>query len=796
MEEIFGNVKPIEIVPYDLDENVLLFPVRHHSPVCSYHLLRTIQEYKPEIILIEGPENANNLISILTDDKTKPPVSIYYYYKDSKKLISEKGEDYKCYYPFLYSSPEYNAIKQAKAMEIPAEFIDLPYCDILINTVKHKGLRKDSDKHNYADDTHFTKGKFYEKLCDETNLRNFDEFWEKYFEINGLYLTSEQFVKQIHTYCGIVRAETSQEEMKADGTYARESHMAKRILEAMEKYNKILVVTGGFHSAGIYGFLKSQNIKSPKLHKIPANMHGCYPMAYSYEASDALHGYVSGMSFPYFYDTVFKKIINSDSIVNIYNEVSLDFLVKTAKQTNKKDIPISISDITSAKTLMDGLSSLRNSKQSGMYELSDAITSTFIKGEKTLSSGLPLDILRKFATGTDIGFIGNKTHIPPLILDFEEQCRKFRLKIDDINPNNIEIPLFTTQKGMELSRFMHRMDFLETGFAKMCKGPDLHNNKGRSRVREEWRYERSPYVDSSLIDHTTDGFTIIEACTTMAIRKLNNEVNCEISAKIAVDCFLMGIPLKKSEIELIDEILNSDNDFFSIGKGLYYFETLNSLQKLYDFSDSSSFNYIVRCFEKLIVLLPSMVDISSDYADNVISILKTMYGIIDIIPEESDIFKQTLIAMTFANTKEPSVYGAISGLLYAMDSKMRSDVESAMRGYLMGSISIKKQGAEFLKGLFSTARDIMLSDECFIEMADKLITEMEYDDFMEILPSMKLAFSYFTPAEIQDTARAVAKLHNTDKNNILTKYAIDEKMFDFGSEIDANICEILGLEVI
>ena len=114
----------------------------------------------------------------------------------------------------------------------------------------------------------------------------------------------------------------------------------------------------------------------------------------------------------------------------------------------------------------------------------------------------------------------------------------------------------------------------------------------------------------------------------------------------------------------------------------------------------------------------------------------------------------------------------------------------------MGSLPIKKQGAEFLKGLFSTARDIILSDDSFVEMTDNLITEMDYSDFMEILPSMKLAFSYFTPSEIQDTARSVAKLHNTDKNDILIKRAVDEDMFDFGSQLDSDICEILNLEVI
>jgi len=44
------------MIRFDLSAPVLFFPVRHHSPVCSYQLLRTIELYSPEIILIEGPE--------------------------------------------------------------------------------------------------------------------------------------------------------------------------------------------------------------------------------------------------------------------------------------------------------------------------------------------------------------------------------------------------------------------------------------------------------------------------------------------------------------------------------------------------------------------------------------------------------------------------------------------------------------------------------------------------------------------------------------------------------------------
>ncbi|MDE5584568.1 MAG: hypothetical protein K2J08_12805 [Ruminococcus sp.] len=794
MEKICGNSQKTKIVPYDLSEKFLLFPVRHHSPVCSYHLIKTITEYKPDIILIEGPENANFLIPVIADEKSEMPTAVYYYYKDTKKLVSEEAEDYKCYYPFLYSSPEYNAMKQARQLGIPAEFIDLPYCDILINTAGKKGLRKDVEKHSYADDSHLISRKFEEKICEATNTRNWDEFWEKYFEINGLFMTTEKFVMQMHTYCIIQRDGTTEEEMKADATIARESHMAKRISEAMEKYNKVLAVTGGFHSMGIYRLIKSGKIKSPRLRKIPEKLNGCYPMAYSYESADSLHGYASGMRFPFFYDSVMEELMKSDTTEGIYNRLTLDLLVKTAKESNKKDIAVSIADVTSAKTLMDGLSALRGIRESGMHELADGVTSTFIKGEKTVSSALPLDILNKFATGKKVGKIGDKSHVPPLITDFEEQAEKHRLNIKDVMPNNVEVPLFTAQKGMELSRFMHRMAFLDTDFAYMTKGPDLHGNKGRSRVREEWRYSRNPNVDASLIDHTTDGFTIEEACTTVAVKRLVGERRCESASQIAVDCFLMGITLKKSELDIIDDILTKDGDFFSVGKGMKYFETLHSLQQLYGFEDSSSLGYIKQCFGKLIIFLPSMANVATDRADELIIILKSMYGLTgNVLSDERDLFMHTLLAMAETDEKEPSVFGAVEGLLYAMDSARREEAEKAMRGYLMGNTDIKKKGAEFLKGLFSTARDIILSDNSFLKMTDSLISEMEYNDFMEILPSMRLAFSYFTPSEIQDTAREVAELHGTAKDDILKKKSIDENLFVFGENLDREICGIMGL---
>ena len=58
MDSISGYSQVSEIIPFDYSQPFLLFPVRHHSPVCSWQLIRAIKEYQPDVILIEGPENA------------------------------------------------------------------------------------------------------------------------------------------------------------------------------------------------------------------------------------------------------------------------------------------------------------------------------------------------------------------------------------------------------------------------------------------------------------------------------------------------------------------------------------------------------------------------------------------------------------------------------------------------------------------------------------------------------------------------------------------------------------------
>ncbi|MDO4524922.1 MAG: DUF5682 family protein [Bacteroidales bacterium] len=789
MERVHQNSGSAEMIRFDLSAPVLFFPVRHHSPVCSYQLLRTIELYSPEIILIEGPENACDLIPVLTDDKTVLPAAIYYYYKDKKKLIDSDEEDYRCYYPFLYSSPEYNAMLEAKRLGIPSLFIDLPYSEILINTEGGKGLRK-YEKQNYADDGKFTIGDYYKRLCEKTKVQSFDEFWEKYFEISGLELTPEKFIHNMYTYCSLIRRDATEEDLSADGTLVREHYMAANIRKAMGTYKRVLVVTGGFHTPGLIKLLEGE-IPTVELHKIPNDCTGCFPAAYSYEAADALHGYASGMKWPYFYDCIFKNLKSRKDYGGVYDDETLSLLIKTSKEAAKKNIPVSIADVTAAKMLMSGLASLRGVRECGMTELIDGVTGALIKGEKTISSAMPLDILNKLATGDKMGHIGDKNHIPPLIADLEEQCRRFRLKMDIVTAQHVECALFSSEKGLQLSRLFHRLCFLETGFCEREKGPDLHNDCDRSRVREVWKYRRSPSVDSILIDRTTDGFTIEDACTNVAIRLFRNEQRCEDAAHLAVDCFLMGISID-GESDTLQRLVVSDGDFFSVGNALSYFRTLFELKRLYEYDDKSILPLMTKCFDKLVMLLSTMASVTDDNADELCSLMKQFFSLTEsVLPDRRDSLIAALQQLIRANDKNPAVYGAAMGLLCTGDQACQKDAEAAMYGYLNGTIAVKKQGADYLKGLFLTARDIVFEENDFLVMTDQLLTSMETDDFMEILPSLRLAFSYFTPQEISETAETIAGLYKTNAVSLLYEEIKDESLWNCGREFDSVIMKEL-----
>nr|WP_296480164.1 DUF5682 family protein [uncultured Acetatifactor sp.] len=836
MERILRSEKMAEII---------LLPVRHHSPACAYHISRTIEKQRPSVILVEGPENAGPLIPVMVHEETKAPFAIYYSYHDESGVLSEEKERYKCYYPFLDYSPELAALREGKKYGIPTAFIDLSYGDILAASQAGKGLLKEEEeKSNYNDDYLLSRNVYLKRLCEKAGLRSFDEFWEKYFELNGLAQESEKWFDNLLTYCTLARENTPEESLEEEGCLARERFMAERIREyASRKAGTeeiVLVVTGGFHTPGLRELLsegpdaagaveaarrkagedadsdsviaesrfsgqeKSRKAgkKSGKADKkeanspsgrVPAKDQGVYLMPYSMEAADALNGYASGMPFPGFYQKIWAGIPESDTP---YKDAVLDLIVSSGKETRRKEGYLSTYDEICACSMADGLAGLRGKREPGAYELLDAVLASFVKGEYTIATDTPLRILRKQMTGRAVGALCKQADVPPVIHDFEAQCRKFGIKTGSTLEAESTLSIFSNKKHRLQSMFYHRMVWLNTTFARKIKGPNLQLKKDRNLMREIWKYKWSAQVNSSLIEVSVYGATIEEAAISLVREELKKDLGAKESVLLLTRVFEMGLREQMQAVyDRVHEQMMGDTDFYSLAEAVRSLLMMEELGPLY--GTKLEFESLIHMgCRKMITLLPSMTGIKDEDLNGCMNALKLLYQITGrdeaAYGQERESYFVVLEKMTYDSGIHAGLNGCIQGILYGSGRETSEAVENACRGYLSGTKEQLIHTAQFFKGLFFTARDLVFIGDTFIRMLDDFYGRVTEEEFMELLPELRMAFTYFTPRETDKIAAAAAGLHGKGGRDILERTEVYPDWYAYGKETDEYVRARMG----
>lgn len=773
---------------YDLKSNRLFFPVRHHSPACSFHLAKVIDEYGPDIILIEGPCDTNSTLQYIEHDESQAPLCIYYSYSDKKGLLGEKDGKYRCYYPFLDYSPELVAIRQAKTREIPTRFIDLPYPEILLNSSRGAGLQNEAPKVSYNDDYLMERSRFLQGLCEKEGCRNFSELWEKLYEIDGIRLKSEDFIRNMLAFCYLSRIDYSQEMLQSEGCTAREKFMAGNIREAMRNHEKVLIVTGGFHTWGLVELLDEEEETSLKF--IEHQDAGTYAMAYSFEESDQLNGYASGMPYPAFYQKVWEGVCDREE--NPYEKAALHYIVRCGGQLRKNDTALSTADEIEAYNMAKGLAALREKAECGVFELFDGVRVSFVKGELSVFDKAPLEVLRRLLTGKKIGKLCGHAEVPPIVKDFREKASRLKLKVNTTVEQEIVLDIYKNPRHREISKLLHIMLFLETGFCKKVKGPDFINKKNTSLVRETWKYRWSTAIESSLIEVSVYGGSLEEAAGEVVKKRLKEigEHAGDMSL-LLIDTYMMGLNDRFDEIaQYVSEAISRDGVFYSIADCTYNLCFLYSGGKLLGSSAEGGLEKLVKeSYYKAVMLTPGIYNTSAEEENRVISRLKDLYHLTlqRDLGLNHDPFTDALANITQKVDCNSSVEGASIGILIGMGKVDRSFAIVKAEGYLYGTGEKFLESAGFLKGLFSTARDTVFYDDEFIKGIDHVIRNMQEEDFMKILPDLRLSFSFFTPNEINEIAETVSEVYSATKEGILKAEAISPEEIRLGTELDSLV---------
>src|SRR5215470_9258282 len=219
----------------------MLLPVRHHSLACARMVRDTIARMRPAAVLIEGPADFNERIGELFLGH-RPPIAIYSY------VAWQNGSRQGAYYPMCDYSPEWQALLAAKACGAAVRFIDLPFATL---------AREDRRTHRYADDR--LRGSDYvNALCNALEVESFDDAWDLIAEQDPE-LTAKQILRRVGDYCRCLRAADGDAVRGYD--HRRERFMAAHLRAAFAEFGRerVVAVTGGYHTSGIAALLSADD---------------------------------------------------------------------------------------------------------------------------------------------------------------------------------------------------------------------------------------------------------------------------------------------------------------------------------------------------------------------------------------------------------------------------------------------------------------------------------------------------------------------------------------------------------
>ena len=216
----------------------------------------------------------------------------------------------------------------------------------------------------------------------------------------------------------------------------------------------------------------------------------------------------------------------------------------------------------------------------------------------------------------------------------------------------------------------------------------------------------------------------------------------------------------------LEELLLTDGDFSSLCKACGAINALDAWQEQY--GERGSYDYpalLRRCFARILQMLPSMSTVDDRGVEAIQENCQLLYEV-TARPPFADLRAVLLGALEELIDQDPihpALHGAALGLLYGGAPEKKDLAVQTAAGYLRGTHDQKLRAAAFLQGLFRTARDLLLVDDVQLASIDALLCELEDEEFLTLLPQLRLAFSYFTPTETNRLGRQAAALHGAEQ---------------------------------
>jgi hypothetical protein len=799
-------------------DGVHFAPVRHHSPACSLALQAMVRELRPAAILIEGPDSFDALLPLLHDERTRPPVAIL---SQARADAGEDGDDASlrsAFFPFCDYSPEWVALRLARELGADAAFIDLPW------QARADDEAPDERARSLMAERYLAHSTYLQALAAASACRGQDELWDHLFELRGAAGLRDwrTLFADVFVYCALARAGYEAEVLEAEGSLARERHMAAHIrrrraaLAAAGRDGPIVVVSGGFHTLALQQMLAAP---APKTRAKPAPAPaGDWLIRYSFDRLDALNGYAAGMPSPAWHQWVWDSA-RLDAAGPHLDRVAADALARLARQGRERGLAeqLSTADVQAALLQALRLAALRGHAGPGREDLLDAMRSCFVKGALDEgNAGFAAD-LHRFLGGSALGDIPPSSGSPPLLEDARRRARGHGIRLEDSTPRNVRLDLYRKEGHRRRSRFLHLMDYLGAGLGQWRGGPDFLAGSRLELLIEEWQVAWNPLVEARLIELAADGTSLPD----VALARLRREEaalgldghgrSAGAAVKLLVRACLVGLHERLPQLlGLVARHLATDPELGSVSDCAHQLLGLWRARAPLGVQDHAGVRaLLLRAWSASLALLPGLAAVKAGQEADGVRKLVDLRAIRTALaaPEAAQEAGQQVVQEAaqacaldeawhaalerLASGAGPGIALAAGALLF-LDGAADETQLAAVLAARFGPGADAADAVRALGGLMAAAPELLLTRPALQADLDRIMGGWDEATFLHYLPDLRLAFAGLKPQETARLASALAHTHaGLDDALAAVHYGVSEDDMGAGAALEAALAGCL-----
>ncbi|WKN29641.1 DUF5682 family protein [Porifericola rhodea] len=732
---------------------VFYLGIRHHGPGSARSVQAFLSEQQPDMVLVEGPPEAETLLELATVSEMQPPVALLTYVQDNPQQA--------VFHPFADFSPEWQAILYSQQHGVAFRFIDLP----MVNKL---ALEPKDESSGYETQTEGVAANPIAYLAQLAGFSDAEIWWESTFE---------RYSNDAENFRAIQEAVTALREAfphtsKTDEL--REAYMRMCIRKAKkEGYEKIAVVCGAWHVPALTEMpaqkLDQQLLKG--LVKVKVNSTWI-PWTYSRLTFES--GYGAGINSPGWYNHLWHTPSN----------ITESWLSKVAREFRKAGLDISVSHVIEGVRLSNMLASMRNLPQAGLAELNEAIVAIFCFGDEQL-----LDIVqRELIVSHRIGQVPTDAPAVPLQHDLQKLQKKLRLPATD------EDKVYTLDlrkpNDLERSKLLHRLQLLDIQWGR----EEYVSTKGT--FKEQWRVQWQPEMMVHLIEMGVWGNTVAHAASAY----LSDHMSRAGSLSDLSESLRKAVPADLPDairqlMKQISEVAALSGDVPELMKSVGPLAQLSRYGNVRQ-SDLSLLAEIVESMiSRICIGLPNASSsLDDDAAEDLYHHIGTVHESIQLLQfkEQEKDWQKTLNYLVDGSQVNPLIAGKACRLLH--DTQYYHEDELSRKFSLALSPAQEARfSAAWLEGFLKGSGTILLLDEVLWQVVDTWLNELEGDIFIEVLPLLRRNFSSFTTSERRKLGEK-AKQQDSE-HSIQNGQHTDEIDPERAEQAMLTVAQLLGLNI-